>query len=938
MKLTKLIFSLLIFCVCFYLESQERPPIEVYTPTDYGAENQNWAMSQSKEKYIYVANNKGLLEFNGAKWTLFTSPNQTTIRAVKVINNLIYTGSYREFGYWKPSIYGTLEYTSLSKKINIPFLDDEEIWNIITIDYWILFQSLNRIYIYNTQTQDYSIIESSTTIYKMFKIDKSIYFQKVKDGVYEIENGKSKLVSSNSILKENLLVNIFNHNGSILFETEDSGFYQLKNNALTKWLIPANETLSRIRIYSSTQLKDKSFLLGTVSNGIIHLTPDGYINYQIDQTNGLSNNTVLSVFEDLENNIWVGLENGINCINIKSPFSIYKDQKGDIGSVNTSISFNGYLYLGTNQGLFYKSLEASSTEFSLIEGTQGATWCLTAIGNILFCGHNSGTFVINGNKANLVLDVLGTWGIKKIDDRNDLLLQGNYNGLNIIENVNGSWKLRNKIKGFDISSRYFEMLNPTEVLVSHEYKGVFKVTIDQNLTKAISINQDLSVSKGEKSSLIKYQNDILYSYKEGVFKYNKNQQKFIKDTIYSKLFNKENYTSGKLVADTKSNRLWSFSKYNISYIAPSKLSGVPKINTISLPVNLRNDVPGYENITYIKDNMCLFGTSQGYILIDLDKMINTTFKISINSISTSTYKHGYKFNLINKNEKGLYKNNENNIQFEFSIPEYKKYIVEEYQFKLEGIYNEWSKWSTSSNALFENLPHGSYTFYVRGRLGNQFSENTESYSFTIERPWYISNIAIAGYILFILLFSLLMHNIYKRYYRKQREKLLEKTQKELELKELENKQQQMRFNNDKLRQDIESKNRELGISTMSLIKKNEFLNNIKKELQKAQEDKNLKQVIKIIDRNLNNTDDWHAFEEAFNNADKDFLKKVKSTHPSLTSNDLRLCAYLRLNLSSKEIAPLLNISSRSVEVKRYRLRKKMNLEHDDSLTDYILEI
>ncbi|WNH08675.1 helix-turn-helix transcriptional regulator [Thalassobellus suaedae] len=162
---------------------------------------------------------------------------------------------------------------------------------------------------------------------------------------------------------------------------------------------------------------------------------------------------------------------------------------------------------------------------------------------------------------------------------------------------------------------------------------------------------------------------------------------------------------------------------------------------------------------------------------------------------------------------------------------------------------------------------------------------------------------------------------------------------DLELKELENKQQLMRFNNDNLRQDIENKNRELGISTMSLIKKNEFLNSIKKELKNADDTKNaIKHVIKIIDKNLNNTDDWHLFEEAFNNADKDFLKIIKAEHPSLTSNDLRLCAYLRLNLSSKEIAPLLNISSRSVEVKRYRLRKKMNLPHESSLTDYILEI
>ena len=194
------------------------------------------------------------------------------------------------------------------------------------------------------------------------------------------------------------------------------------------------------------------------------------------------------------------------------------------------------------------------------------------------------------------------------------------------------------------------------------------------------------------------------------------------------------------------------------------------------------------------------------------------------------------------------------------------------------------------------------------------------------------------YITGLLLFSIMMHNIYKQYYKRQRKQLLEQKNQELELKELINQDQTMRFINESLTKDIESKNRELAISTMSLIKKNEFLNSIKNELIERSDDNDIQPVIKIIDKNLNNTNDWKLFQEAFNNADKDFLKKVKSIHTSLTPNDLRLCAYLRLNLSSKEIAPLLNISTRSVEVKRYRLRKKMNLPHESSLTNYIIEI
>src|SRR5690606_5056682 len=124
----------------------------------------------------------------------------------------------------------------------------------------------------------------------------------------------------------------------------------------------------------------------------------------------------------------------------------------------------------------------------------------------------------------------------------------------------------------------------------------------------------------------------------------------------------------------------------------------------------------------------------------------------------------------------------------------------------------------------------------------------------------------------------------------------------------------------------------------NLIKKNEFLTSIKDKLKGSKESMEVRSVIKTIDKDISEEDNWNFFKEAFNNADKDFFKKIKSKHPELTSNDLKLCAYLRLNLSSKEIAPLLNISVKSVEIKRYRLRKKMDLPREVNLSDYILGI
>lgn len=938
MKILKYFTFLVILGSLLNVKAQERPPINVFSPKHYGGESQNWSISQSESQNIYVANNKGLLEYNGAKWNLYKSPNETIIRAVEVIDDLIYTGSFHDFGYWKKDEYGVLNYTSLSEELNVAFLVDEEFWNIMYLDNSILFQSLDRIHIYNRQTKVYSVINSETKISRLFKVASSFYFQSFNKGLYKIENGKSLLVSNDIIFTENVVVNIFNHNNSTLVLTQDNGFYKFSENDIKPWSIPANDLLSKLSVFSSIQLKDNSFLLGTISKGIVHLTTQGKVDYQIAQANGLSNNTVLAIHEDSYNNIWLGLDNGINCINMNSPYTFYFDKTGIIGSVYSSKVYENMLYLGTNQGLFYKPLK-SQEDFKFIEGTQGQVWFLDVIDNTLFCGHNMGTFTIKNKKANKIANIQGTWQIKAIDGYNDLLIQGNYNGLHILHKSNGAWTFRNKVKGFDVSSRYFEFLNNQDIYVNHEYKGLFKLKLNKDLTEVTGFKQDTLIKKGLYSSLIKYEKDILHTSKSGVLKYNSISNTFEKDSLLSKLIDTKHFTSGKLVSDRQTNKLWSFSSRGINYLTTSKLSGEKKINTIPFPNNIRKDVVGYESVIQLNDETFLFGSTTGYIILDLNKIVNLDHEININQISVSRLKDDVSKTLVSFNSDGAFDNKEHNLTFSYSISEFLKTQKPEYRYKLEGIYDEWSDWKTTGTVLFENLPYGDYTFKVKGRVGNATALNTASYSFNIARPWFLSTVAIVLYVLFLVLFSLLMHNIYKRYYKKQRERLMIKTTREFELKALENKQQLMRFRNDKLREDIENKNRELGVSTMNLIKKNEFLSTLKKEIENVDADsKNLKKVVKIIDKNLNNNDDWNLFQEAFNNADKDFLKKIKSIHPSLTSNDLRLCAYLRLNLSSKEIAPLLNISSRSVEVKRYRLRKKMDLPHEANLSDYILEI
>ena len=813
-------------------------------------------------------------------------------------------------------------------------LEDEQIWNIIHLDKWVLFQSLNSIYSYNTETKAFKTIHVDNVLTKLYKIDDELLFQVLNEGLYSIENGEKKLVSDNAILQNNRIVGLFSKGNKKLIITRNNGWFTYDEGSLTAIDLPYQTQYNQKSIYTSIQLADGSFVLGTIAKGILHVSEEGELLNHIDQSNGLGDNTALSLYEDRNGNVWIGLDNGINCINLKEPFKYFADQKGRLGTIYASIIHKGYVYLGTNQGLFYRK-EEEKAAFNFVAGTKGQIWCLRVLNDELFCGHDSGTFIIKDGTQQKIGNALGTWDIKEVPKKKNTFIQGNYDGLYIFKKENNVWGISHKLKNFNISSKHFEWASPSKILMNHEYKGVYELTISDDYQSVTAFKKNESVQKSANSSLIQFDNTIYQANKNGIFGYDTTSATFQKDSILSTMFQNNEYTSGKLVVDNLG-YLWGFTKNYINYVTKEKLNGNFKINKIAIPQSLRNEMIGYENIAHLKGKDYLLGTSDGYITIDLGAMHLIDYKVAINSIKSNTLTGGL-YNISLK-EAGDFKAKENFLTFTYSIPAYNKYEVAEYSYHLDGLYEGWSDWSTESKETFENLPHGDYEFKVKARINNQETENTASYTFEINRPWYLSNLAIGVYVLLTILLFTALNSFYKRYYRKQRERLLEKTTRDLALKELEAQKEIIQLKNSQLNSDIDSKNRELAIATMNMIKKNETLNSIKQELNKQNGENSITPVIRLIDKNINNAEDWKFFEEAFNHADKDFFKKVKELHPQLTANDLRLCAYLRLNLSSKEIAPLLNISVRSVEIKRYRLRKKISLAREINLNDYFLNL
>src|SRR5690606_31094332 len=236
-------------------------------------EYQNWGISQSPSKNIYIANHSSLLEFDGNKWHKYKLPTSSIIRSVKAVGDKIYTCSYREFGFWTKGDDGQLSYTSLSDRLGSPLSEDEEFWDILALDHWVLFQSLDRIYIYDLLEDSFKILEASSAKAKLHRVKDRVYFQRAKQGLYTIENGNPVLVEDDPTLAARSLIGLYEYRDNLLLIMDDARFYLYDFKGLTP--LETDMDALDVKLYSSIRLDDGTFVLGSISDGFHHLDENG---------------------------------------------------------------------------------------------------------------------------------------------------------------------------------------------------------------------------------------------------------------------------------------------------------------------------------------------------------------------------------------------------------------------------------------------------------------------------------------------------------------------------------------------------------------------------------------------------------------------------------------------------------------------------------------
>ena len=825
----RIFFLLLLILLSPFVIWADKPIITNFYPYTYQAANKSWAIAQDGSGIMYFGNDKGLLEFDGIRWEIYTIPDVETIRSVAISSdNLIFTGGFEEFGFWKKDISGKLQYTSLSKDIKRNGdLKNDDIWKIQLTEDCVYFQSFGHVFMYDYDTVKVCI--EGINLLFLVNVYDEFWVQMIGEKLCKLEKGILTEIPGSGIFAHTEVKVVLPYtDGQYLIATSTQGFYIYDGNTFQVWAPDYADIGKRYQINSGIVRSNGNYFFGTILNGIYEFTPDGQLVNNFSTSNFLQNNTVLGLYEDDSGNIWAALDRGISYIRYLEGLDCYIDPHGQIGAIYSAAFFDDKLFLGTNQGLFYlqqsqlgKSESLSDLHF--VEGTQGQVWDVKVYGDKLLCGHNYGLKIIDKH-FNITTSDQTNSGVYKVTPvrykENDLLFVSTYfvpsvltSNLKLLYNFK---EIREPIMNIDVD-------HLGNVWLTHIQKGLYRC----RFLDGIKQMKYIRMYGGDRDEI---ENDgypcLFRSFKLGgrliflgddhFYVYNDIGDKIVDFEVFNQCF--KNVSSMRNVIPLSENLFYvltSNSVYLASYDGEKALIK----DRIDITHNNLSLVNKCENAVVLNDSLSLICLDNGFLLHSFTqtrkKNIIEIGRPYIRSVKTTDAKgHQLYWPVDTTGIKVPY--SMNNLSFDF----YSKNVLAgdlSFQYQLKGVLDEWSSSAKIHEVLFDRLPEGNYTFLLRAVDNLDNHSESLRFSFRILPPWYTSVWAYVSYVLFFILIMIGGWFILLRRYRNIH--LLKVRMRE---------EQRLRKQNQTLQQMIVKKDEELFSQTSFIIQKNELILKVKK--------------------------------------------------------------------------------------------------------------
>ncbi len=840
-----------------------------------------------------MAADGGLLEYDGINWNAYKGSDGITRSLLLLNDSLIYTGSDLDFGVWKRNHLQAFEYTSL-----YPFRKDagdvnEEFWDVHQWQDKIIFVSSQNIYIY-----DNTRLTQIAAPYKFagsFATDNALYFADEKLGLFTLSGPSLKLVFKFPGGNNLQISGIYNNGEGLVIITKSAGLYLYASGNLVPMDSPLSQSLKTAKVFSFEPIDQAHLAFGTVLKGLYIADRSGKVLHHINKYKGLPNNTVLSLHCSPSGQLWVGTDHGVSLLNLDNNLTYFYDYRGDFGTGYTALLKGDDFYLGTNQGLYrskWDDLDNSSdfAKFEIVAGTEGQVWTLQNIDGNLWIGHDRGLFVLDGNSIQQINSQSGVWTIVPYGD---YLLTGNYNGISIFHRKQNGWSFLKRMELIQGSCNQVLIEKANIMWVNIPNFGIIRAVLDADLYPTERLIFPGKSFEGNYPCLIRMDSAILLITDQSQYTFDAGVKKF-----------------------TQTNGV-------VAYPAVDAL-----LPGVYQPLALRYDYEYYSVFN---------GFALKYLPYN-EKKHTHKHMLVIRKVIAFSNDHNMLFYPDATIPWRL-----NNLKIECIVPNQDNVL---YQYKLNNA-SEWSIWSPDPTIEFFGLRHGSYTLSIRANIDGDISA-IKTIDFHIDTPWYLSWYAC---LLYFLSFAALFHAV-RRWQKlsllKQKKQLLLKEQASLRHQSDKHRQQIIRLEQEQLQREFDQLKLQLKNKTVELAnkakdseQKSRLLLTLKEKLEDAQQNPTKSETRRhemqaLLESYLNVED--KTFEIQIDELHQEFFKKLKEKFPALSSNDLRLCAYLKIGLSTKEIADLLNILPSSAFITRSRLRKKLNLDADEDLYDFLNSI
>lgn len=944
-RLAQLLFFLLNGSnMTFVIAATFQPIITNYALGAYSPDAgvQNWDVVQGLNGEIFIGNNRGLFVFDGYNWRNTAIPSNMVIRSLMVDGERIYIGSYEEFGYFTTSDIGSYVYHSLSKSVNKHF-SNGEVWSITKYNNKVYFQTFNSLFVYDGRSITLLHDTKVRPLY-LHKIHNHLYVQDIYGGYYRFDGKRYSLLYDKSEFEnDNIVAAISLKNNAILCSEKQGLFLMDKNFRLRKFNTEIDTELRSFNINRAIITKDSTVIIGTIQNGIYAIDLQGRLCWHYNTENGLLNNTVMRLLCDKDNNVWAALDNGIALIHSGSPFSVLTSGRDDpqIGTVFDLLIDGKNIWAATNQGFYrYNSISGS---ISLVACTGGQNWHVTRFGKQVFLGNNIHTMSIsNGAATPLPFTTSSTCMMRCNINGQEIILEASYDRLYVYkQRTDGQWIFSNAVAGFTTPVRQMEIDQSGAVWVANMTKGIFRLELTPDLSRIAHSKYFASLNDSVSSMnyVMKIRGHVVFS---------DNRQMYVYDDIQHRIIPYEQLNNISIA----STDIHSCTPIDDNTFWLSGRTGYLLMCYENENFHVRQFVPmfffgasGNENMERVimSGDTAYFNMNNCVARYIMDGVMNAWQipHLHVWSVTSTTSDDKSILQLPIKTVKASDALSERNIKVCFSFPNFNREMIRfHYKLSCGKIISDTE--SDIPAVEYKNLSYGTYLLEAIAVNAKGDTVARCEYNFKIPLPLWLSPWAVGVYLFALGLIFWYFSKLRTNHVVAQKRKVYEEEKTKQDMKMLEQEKLIAKQRQQILEAELVSKGKQLANLSLNVHAKEKMIEGLKESLKankmkSASNARDMDALLRQIESVSGSMEFLDIYQKNFDLIHEHFFRNLRERYPSLTSNDLRLCAFLRLNMSTKDIANITNMDVRGVETSRYRLRRKLKLIGRQSIVEFLID-